>query len=81
VLEDAYGYTRTDIADALDKILRTSQFAFEDKDALWGALADYQRGKGDLADHLIGRLAHRAGCGYTLTFDRALKANRLFRLI
>jgi predicted nucleic-acid-binding protein len=81
VLEGAYGYSRTDIADALEKILRTGQFVFDDKEALWQAFEDYQRGKGDLSDHLVGRIGHKAGCAHTLTFDKGLKNNRLFRLL
>jgi predicted nucleic-acid-binding protein len=79
VLEDAYRRKRDEIAEVLEKILQTGQFAFEDKDLMWQALVDYRRGKGDLSDYLIGRVAHRAGCSHTLTFDNALKGSNLFR--
>lgn len=81
VVEDAFGYSRTDIADALERILRTNQFVFDDKAALWQAFEDYQRGKGDLSDHIVGRFGHKAGCKHTLTFDKGLRNNRLFRLL
>ena len=79
VLDSAYQHSPTDIADVLEQLLRVAQFAFEDKNALWQALDDYQRGKGEFSDHLLGRVAHNAGCEHTLTFDRALKNNRLFK--
>jgi predicted nucleic-acid-binding protein len=81
VLEDAYRHGRQQLADVVDKVLLTAQFAFEDKDLLRRALADYQQGKGDFADHMIGRIADRAGCEHTLTFDRGLKNQRLFQLL
>jgi predicted nucleic-acid-binding protein len=80
VLEDGYDYTRVQIAEVLESLLQTSQLAFEDKDLLWQAVRDFRREKGDLADHVIGLTAHRAGCTHTLTFDKAMKNNRLFRL-
>ena len=81
VLEGAYQHAHTDIAETLELVLRVAQFAFEDKSSLWHALDDYQRGKGEFSDHLLGRIATIAGCDHTLTFDRALKNNRQFRLL
>ena len=80
VLEDSYGQKRDEIAQVLERLLLTGQFAFEDKALLWQVLADYRGGKGDLADYVIGRLARRAGASETFTFDRALKGG-LFRLL
>src|SRR5438046_9449208 len=56
VLEDAYDYRRHDIQAVLDRILRTAQFRFDDKEQLWLALQDFRAGRGDLSDYLIGRL-------------------------
>jgi predicted nucleic-acid-binding protein len=81
VLEDVYRRSRREIAELLEKILLTGQFAFEHKDLLWKALADYQRGKGDLSDFLIGRIGRDAGCTHILTFDNGLKGHRLFELL
>jgi predicted nucleic-acid-binding protein len=81
VLEDVYGHTPTDVAEILERILRTGQFAFEERAVLWQALDDYQQGKGDFSDYLLGRVAQRAGCSHTLTFDRALKSHRLFKVL
>lgn len=74
VLETAYDYGRREIADALEKLLLTAQFEFEDKDSLWAALAEYKaRSKGDFSDYLISRKNHKSGCNHTATFDRDLK--------
>lgn len=81
VLEEAYDHTRDEIGGVIERLLLTGQFAFDDKDLLWNALADYRRGRGDFADHVIGHLGERAGSTETVTFDRALKASRLFRVI
>ncbi|MFV1980524.1 MAG: PIN domain-containing protein [Rhodothermia bacterium] len=81
VLESAYGYERSEVTDVVERVLRTTQFDFDHKDQLWQAWQDYRTGKGDFSDYLIGRLGHAAGCGETLTFDRALERSPLFRLL
>jgi predicted nucleic-acid-binding protein len=81
VLETAYQYDRREIVPVLENILRTKQFQFENKDLLWRGLADYRDKKGDFADHLIGRVGHKAGCDETLTFDTGLKNNPIFRVL
>jgi len=81
VLETAYGYARQEIVQVLERILRTKQFQFENKDLLWQSLADYRNKKGNFADHLIGRAGHKAGCRETLTFDAGLKNNPIFRVL
>ena len=44
VLESAYDYGRSEVAGALDRILRTAQFEVLEKDLLWPALEEYRRG-------------------------------------
>jgi predicted nucleic-acid-binding protein len=81
VLEDAYGYSRSDIQAVLDHILRTAQFRFDNKGQLWHAFNDYQTGRADFSDYLIGRLGTSAGCTETVTFDTSLKNSPHFRLL
>lgn len=81
VLESAYGYARKEIALVFDRILRTIQFQFENKDLLWQSLADYRSNNGDFADYLIGRAGRKAGCREILTFDTGLKDSPLFRVL
>ena len=63
------------------EVLETSLFAFEDRDVLVRALADFRAGKGDFSDCLIGRRNRRAGCERTVTFDQALKGSTTFGML
>jgi len=81
VLEGAYGYSRGNIQEVLDLVLRTAQFEFENKEAVWLAFGDYSAGKADFSDYLVGRIGAQAGCGETLTFDRSLRDSGLFRIL
>jgi predicted nucleic-acid-binding protein len=75
VLDRAYGYGRSDIATALEKLLRTAQFMAEDSDIAWAALRAYREG-GDFADTMIALTNQRNGCDATATFDgNAMKRN------
>ena len=81
VLETAYGFPKADILKILERILRTAQFEFSEKDLLWVALADYRSGKGDFSDYYLGRANERAGAGVTLSFDRSLKGDARFQIL
>ena len=81
VLETAYGFPKADILKILERILRTAQFEFSEKDLLWLALADYRSGKGDFSDYYLGRANERAGAGVTLSFDRSLKGDARFQIL
>ncbi|MEI6786847.1 MAG: type II toxin-antitoxin system VapC family toxin [bacterium] len=81
VLESAYDYDRSEVAVTLDRILRTAQFTILDKEIVWSAWGDYRSGKGDFSDYLIGRANGRFGAEHTVTFDKALKGSRLFRVL
>ncbi len=80
VLETAYQYPRSQVAQALDRILRTSQFEIEDHQEAWSALREYQAG-GDFADALIAVVNRRLGCEYTVTFDRRAGRSSGFSLL
>ena len=54
VLESGYGFERSEIAAALDRILATAQFEIEGKEVAQAALGDFRRRRG-----LLG-LSHRA---------------------
>jgi predicted nucleic-acid-binding protein len=81
VLDSVYGYSKEEIVTALNMILRTVQFEIADKDTVWQAFGDYQSGKADFSDYLIGRANTRQGAVPTLTFDRSLKDSRLFFIL
>lgn len=81
VLEDCYGHSRQEQAAVIEKILRVAQFAFEDKELLFQALADFTKGRADFADYVIGRIARRHGCTETVTFDKALQGEPGYHLL
>ena len=81
VLETGYGFSRTEIADALEKIVATAQFEIESKDLVLAALADFRSSAADFSDCLIGRRNRSAGASETATFERSLKGLDGFRLL
>jgi predicted nucleic-acid-binding protein len=81
VLGDAYGFDKATIVDTLERLLDTAQLVVEQADVARRALADYAKGRGDFADYVIGWRNRGHGCSETVTFDRALRRSRLFRVL
>lgn len=81
VLRGAYRTEKPAIVAALEKIISTALFSFEDREVLRRAVEDYRQGGGDFADYLVGRRNHRAGCEDTATFDRALRGAQAFSVL
>lgn len=81
VLDGAYGYRKADLVTAIEALLRAAQLRFADPARLWGALADFRDGRADFADCVTGRDGTDAGCGTTMTFDRALSDHTRFTVM
>lgn len=81
VLEVGYGFSRGDVAAALERILATAQFEIEAKDLALAALDDFRGSTADFSDCLIGRRNRAGGAQETVTFDRSLKGLPGFRLL
>jgi predicted nucleic-acid-binding protein len=81
VLESAYGYTRTEIGDVLERMLTTAQFEIERAHESRLALADFKGTRADFADALIGRINRLHGAVRTATFDRDLKGLDTFDVL
>ncbi len=81
VLEDVYGYSRAEIAAAVEGLLSMAQLRVDDGGAVAVALHRFRRATADFADCLLGVVNVALGCSHTATFDR--KASRLdeFRLV
>ena len=62
------------VAEVIEKILRTGEFAIEDGDAARFAHRAYADGSADFADCLLAQTNLARGCDSTATFDR--KAGR-----
>ncbi|HEY7578009.1 MAG TPA: type II toxin-antitoxin system VapC family toxin [Acetobacteraceae bacterium] len=75
VLERAYGLAAADIATAIERILQAAELMVENEQQVFTAMMALKEGRGSFADALISALGQRAGCEFTVTFDR--KALRL----
>lgn len=81
VLESGYGFSRAEIAGALERILAIAQFEIEGKDLALSALDDFRGSAADFSDCLLGRRNRAAGASETLTFDRSLRGLAGFRVL
>ncbi len=81
VLENIYGLSRQELAQAIETILQIETFAVQNEKEVHAAMLAHKTGHGSFDDALIGALGLWAGCTSTLTLDR--KASRLkgFKLI
>jgi predicted nucleic-acid-binding protein len=70
VLTAVYGWSKTQVADALTKILTVHNLSFADEGRLRTALRAVRRGA-ELADELIAAACREHGCGELATFDGA----------
>ena len=81
VLKRHSGLSRADIADTLDRLLRTELIVLADAAIAENALAAYRAGKADFADYLIREQSRAAGAKEVVTCDRALKRENGIRII
>ena len=70
VLTSCYTLSDSQVASALEALVRTKQFVVERADVVVRALRVFQAGKADWPDCLIERSAAHAGCSQTVTFDK-----------
>jgi predicted nucleic-acid-binding protein len=81
ILARGYGYSRNDIADAIERVMETAQLQIESSSDVAAALADYRRGPAGFTDCLIGHLNRTAECTHTITFDRKAAKLAAFELL
>ncbi len=81
VLEAAYNFSKSEIADVLEKILMTELIIIQNQDEAWMALNDYRNGAADYSDYFIGGINKSFQCDYTATYDHALASSDLFTLL
>jgi predicted nucleic-acid-binding protein len=70
VLEDSYQFSKNEIENVLEILLRTAELVIEQADIVERALRGYKAGKADFADCLIERCGAAAKCEHTFTFDK-----------
>ena len=74
VLRRAYRFARTEVADALDRLMASDLLLIEHDESVRAAVDLYRDGPGDFADYLIGAVSHSAGCRDIVTFDHDLRS-------
>ena len=70
VLEAFYHFKKKEVEDVVESLLRSREIVLERPDLVEQAVRKFKVGNADLADCVIERAAHAAGCDYTLTFDQ-----------
>lgn len=82
VLSRAYKSTRSEIAQAIEGLLRSAELIVENPDAAYRALGAYQPStSAEFADALIAQTAALAGASETVTFDQNAAATPGMRLL
>lgn len=80
VLARAYRQKKTKLCEVIRTLLLADSLEIGHRDAVWRALRDFESGRADFSDYLIGEINRECGTDATLTFDRsAAITNRLFR--
>jgi predicted nucleic-acid-binding protein len=70
VLEGFFDFKKKEVEDVVESLLRGREILLERPDLVEQAVRKFKSGNADLADCIIERAAHVAGCDYTVTFDR-----------
>lgn len=78
VLDSAYGCTRAEVLEALERLAVMPVLRIDNLDAVHRAIAMARKSKQDIADLLIGCCAAAGGCTSVLTFDKAAARHELF---
>ena len=76
-----YGYDRAAKAGVLRKILAADELRIERSELAWQALNDFEHGKADFADYVIGHCGKAGKAQATCTFDQRTASLPLFRVL
>jgi predicted nucleic-acid-binding protein len=75
VLERSYDLSASELAAAIERMLQIDSLLIESEQEVFTAMVALKQGRGSFPDALVSALGVRAGCEYTVTFDK--KALRL----
>jgi predicted nucleic-acid-binding protein len=75
VLDRAYRMTDKEISAAVERMLQVEVLLIEHEQEVFAAMIAVKQRRGSFSDALIAQLGTKAGCKYTVTFDK--KALRL----
>jgi predicted nucleic-acid-binding protein len=70
VLESFNRFTKKEIEQVLETLLRSEELVLERAEIVSQALRAFRGSRADFADCLIERSGHAAECQYTVTFDK-----------
>ena len=70
VLETCYSFSKAEVIETLEGLLRSKELIVERADIALQALSNFKTTRSDFSDCLIERGGHAAGCRHTITFDR-----------
>jgi predicted nucleic-acid-binding protein len=77
----AYGYSISEILNAIEAMLQSPAFEFEHRSCVYQALQRTRGGKADFSDYLIGSISQHLGATVTASFDRKLESERGFEML
>ena len=81
VLQFSYRFNKHEIAEVVEKLLRSAELVIEKAEIVAQALREFRVSRADFADCLIERCAHAAGCQHTVTFDKRAATTGSMQLI
>lgn len=76
-----YQFGKDEILKAVEAMLQSTTFEFENRSAVYQALQRTRQGSGDFSDYLIGAIARQHDCLETATFDRKLTGEKGFKFL
>jgi predicted nucleic-acid-binding protein len=80
-LERAYGFNRSDIGETFGALSENASLGFESRDVLRVARAIFESANVGFADCLIAARAQFKGCSSLVTFDKAMRAISLVKIL
>lgn len=81
VLSARYGFSRTDILNALDRLSCVKGLRFDSDTRLHELIEIGRASTTDIPDILIGLCSRDSGCNFTWTFDKKAARSDLFTLL
>lgn len=73
VLESVFGYAKQHVIDAIEGLLHNTAYLVDGHAIVEAACAEFRVRSADLSDCLIAANYAAAGCGFTATFDKAMR--------
>ena len=70
VLERSYDLSASELAAAIERMLQIDSLLIESEQEVFMAMVALKQGLGSFSDALVSAIGVRAGCEYTVTFDK-----------